>query len=200
MIAAALALGACMAVAPLATADDGIQLRIDWDQLGMALRQGATGFLPRESWRAEAQERYGSASAEPPPWIGTAPRVSLVARDWGVSQLLWGRLSLTDQLRLTHSSRMVVTRVGLANGRIVPFVQLGVGQWRIDTSLVPTLPSDAQAAGQIGGGFELELARDTVIAIEADGTMLYREGRESDTLVAATAHVWGTLLAGRARF
>lgn len=189
---------ACSSVSSVAAADDAVRLRIDWDGLGAILRQGTPGLLPHESWRSEAPERFGATASEPPPWIGVSPRVSLVARDWGVSQVLWGHLSLTDQLRLIRSSRMVVTRVGFADGRIVPFAQMGVGQWRVDTSLLPSLPSDAQPAGQLGGGFELEVMPHAVVALEGDCTMLYHEGREPMSL--AIAHVWGTLLAARARF
>lgn len=185
---------ACSSVSPVAAADDVVRLRIDWDGLGAILRQGTSGLLPH----SEAPERYGVTASEPPAWIGVSPRVSLIARDWGVSQVLWGHLSLTDQLRLIRSSRMVVTRIGFADGRIVPFAQMGVGQWRVDTSLLPSLPSDAQPAGQLGGGFELEVMPHAVVALEGDCTMLYHEGRESMTL--AVAHVWGTLLAARARF
>src|SRR5262249_55104183 len=48
-------------------------------------------------------------------WFGVAPSVTLVARDWGEAYRLAGdRLSLTDALRLSSSTRMVLTRVRLS--------------------------------------------------------------------------------------
>ena len=123
--------------------------------------------------------------------------MALVARDWGVSQVLWGHLAVTDQLRLSRSSRMVVARLRLADGRLSPFAQVGVGQWRVDTTVVPSLPADVELAGQLGGGFELEVSRQVALALEADCTMLYREGREPADI--ASGPLWSTLLAaGRA--
>jgi hypothetical protein len=183
-------------VTSTALADEGLHLRVDWSGLAALLREGTPSVLPRESLRSPTQDR--EAASEQAPWLGLAPRVSLVARDWGSSQVLWGQLSLTDQLRLTRSSRMVVTRVRFANGRIVPFAQVGLGQWRVDTTLLPSLPSDAHTAAQLGGGFELEVAPRASLALEADCTMLDQEGRALDSVAAG--HVWMTMLAGRARF
>jgi hypothetical protein len=121
-----------------------------------------------------------------------------VARDWGVSQVLWGHLALTDQFRLSRSSRMVVTRVRLSDGRLTPFVHVGLGQWRADTSILPSMPGDVELAGQLGGGFELEVAPRTVLALEGDCTGLYRQGH--DALAFSSGQLWSTLLAARARF
>jgi hypothetical protein len=183
-------------VASPARADEGLRLRLDWDGLGALLRQYGSSLGPRETLRAPGPER--DASGEPSPWLGMAPRVSLVARDWGASQLLWGQLSLTDQMRLTRSSRMVVTRVRFANGRLVPFAQVGVGEWRVDSTLMPTLSNASHTAAQLGGGFELEVAPRASLAAEGDCTMLYEEGRALDPL--ASARVWMAMLAARARF
>jgi len=150
-----------------------------------------------ERWRAETVDQ--AHGGVPSSWIGMSPRLALVARDWGVSQLLWGQLAVTDQFRLSRSSRMVMTRVRLADGRLSPFLHVGVGQWRADTSVVAYLSSDVVLAGQLGGGFELEIAPRTVIALQADCTMLYREGR-GDGQTLASGQFWGTLLAARARF
>ena len=185
----------CSMVTSSARADEGLRLRVDWAGLAQLLRGGGPSMLPHESLRPAHDRDTGPEQA---PWLGLAPRVSLVARDWGSSQLLWGQLSLTDQLRLTRSSRMVVTRVRFANGRIVPFAQFGLGQWRVDATLMPTLPSDAHTAAQVGGGFELEIAPHASVALEGDCTMLDQEGRALDSVAAG--HVWMTMLAARARF
>ena len=68
-----------------------------------------------------------------------------------------------------------------------------------DCELVAYLSSDVVLAGQLGGGFELEVAPRTVIALQADCTMLYREGR-GDGQTLASGQLWATLLAARARF
>jgi hypothetical protein len=196
-LAFVLAIAACVASSSVARADEGIALRIDWALLGPLLQQGALTFQPRETQPAP-QERYAGGNPDTSPWLGTSLRVSLVARDWGSSQVLWGHLSLSDQLRLTRSTRMAVSRVRFANGRIVPFGQLGVGEWRVDQTLIPTLPGDAHPAAQLGGGVEIEIAPRAKVALESDCTMLYRESREPETL--AVAHVVSALLAARATF
>jgi hypothetical protein len=93
---------------------------------------------------------------------------------------------------------MVLSRVRLANGRFTPFLQVGVGQWRVDTDLVPYLPRDVEIAEQTGGGFEFALTRNAVIAVEGDYTILYREQHEPQ--MVADARPWVTFVAARARF
>jgi hypothetical protein len=182
----------------VARADDAVRGSVALDPVGLFLHDGTASFLwataPHESWRATE----GVTSAPQLQWVGPTPRVSLVARDWNASQVLWGHLTVTDQMRLSRSSRMVVSRLRLAGGRLAPFAQIGVGQWRVDTSVVATLPTDVELAGQVGAGFELEVAPFAVIALQADCTFFFPEGREPALL--ASGHVWGTLLAARARF
>jgi hypothetical protein len=178
-------------LAPAARADEGLRLSVDWDKLGAVLRQAPGVLLQHEQQHdVEHMER----------WVGLAPRMSLVARDWGASQLLVGNLTLTDQLRLTHSSRMVVSRVRLAEGRLVPFAQLGLGEWRVDRSLVPALPLNQQLAAQAGAGFELTVAPSVAIALEADWTLLWNDDVASQAQTMAHPYLWGSLLAARARF
>lgn len=188
-MAMAVALATSM-VASVASADDPLRASVAWDQLGLVLHQGAASLLPRDAPAAEA--------SAPRPWLGTDPHVSLVARDWGMSQVLWGHLTVTDQLRLSRSSRMGVGRLRLAGGRIAPFVQLGVGQWRVDGRVVAGLPADTELAGQVGAGIEVEVMAHAVLALQGDCTHLFPEGREPET--PAIAHLWSTLLAARARF
>ncbi|HEY3817426.1 MAG TPA: hypothetical protein VGL81_09660 [Polyangiaceae bacterium] len=182
----------------VAAADDGLRFSVDWDKLAVVLHEGAAAFLPHEPLHTETVDQ---AQGKPESFFGTSPRLALVARDWGVSQVLWGHLAVTDQFRLSRSSRMVVTRLRLADGRFAPFVHIGVGQWRADTSVVPTLSNDVDLAGQLGGGFELEVAPQAVVALEADCTVLYREGHDPDALASlASGQLWATVLAARARF
>jgi hypothetical protein len=183
-------------------------LSVDWSKLESVLREGPDAFLPRESPTFDgrvtadpsghAAEGPQAASAAEPKWFGLSPHVSLIARDWGSAQLLLGHLALTDQLRLSRSSRMVVTRVRLADGRFAPFAHVGLGQWRVDTDLMPVLPRDVELATQVGGGFELAFSRRAALAIEADHTILIRERHEPQMI--ATPYVWGAFLAARAVF
>jgi hypothetical protein len=189
--ALATALAAVLALlAPAARADDAPRLALDWGKFGDVLRQAPGALFPHEQRDVEHLER----------WVGLAPRMSLVARDWGGSQLLVGNLTLTDQMRLTHSSRMVVTRVRLAEGRLVPFAQLGLGEWRVDRTLVPALPLNQQLAAQAGAGFELAVAPSVAIALEADWTLLWDDDVSSQPQTMARPYLWGSLLAARARF
>ena len=190
-----MAVGLSLLTTP-ARADEGTRLAVDWEKLGEVL--GDSSSHAREAggaWRTEAQESGPGVEGRD---VGLSPQLSIVARDWGKSQRLLGYLGPTDLLRLSRSSRMVVTRVRLGHGRIAPFAQLGVGQWRVDTSVLATLPSDVEVAAQVGAGFELRLAPGAVLALELDGTTLYREAHEPQ--MVACPRMWGGLVAGRAVF
>ncbi|MBS2013990.1 MAG: hypothetical protein JST00_13960 [Deltaproteobacteria bacterium] len=129
-------------------------------------------------------------------WFGVAPRVSLVARDWGAAFKVAGdRLALVDALRLTSSTRMVMTRVRLSDRRFTPFVQLGLGQWRMDPYLLPLAPRNPEIAAQIGGGFEVALLRNWQIAAETSATVIYRD--DVPPVDAAVPRMWSTTLASR---
>ena len=205
-VAAALAIGLGLA-AHDARADGTPRLSVEWGKLGDVLRQAPGMLLPREHDVEHAEHgEHGerSESGEIPlaerRWVGLAPRISLVARDWGASQLLVGDLTVTDHLRLTRSSRMVVSRIRLAEGRLVPFAQLGVGEWRVDRSLVPALPLNQQLAAQAGAGVELTIAPSFAVALEADWTLLWEDDVASQPQTIARPNLWGSLLAARARF
>jgi hypothetical protein len=135
-------------------------------------------------------------------WFGVAPRVGLVARDWGSAFRLAGdRLSLVDAVRLSASTRMVMTRVRIANperARVVPFIQLGAGQWRTDPNLLPLTPHDTEVAGQLGGGVEVRLASFWQLACESSATMLVRDGRGEGAI--PQTKMWSTSMASRLTF
>lgn len=206
-MAAALAVSLTL-LAPTAQADDSPRLSVDWGKLGEVLRQAPGMLLPREHdvEHVEHPEHGDRADGDIPlaarRLVGLAPRMSLVARDWGASQLLVGNLTVTDQLRLTRSSRMVVSRVRLAEGRLVPFAQLGVGEWRVDRTLVPALPLNQQLAAQAGAGFEFAVAPSFAVAVEADWTLLWDDAIASQPQPQTIGgpNLWGALLAARARF
>jgi hypothetical protein len=135
-------------------------------------------------------------------WFGVAPSVTLVARDWGEAYRLAGdRLSLVDAMRLSSSTRMVMTRVRLSDShlsRITPFAQLGAGQWRTDTTIMPILQRSTEVAAQIGGGVELRLASRWQLACETSATILIRDQREAEAISATK--LWSTTLASRIEF
>jgi hypothetical protein len=186
-------------VATRAHADDpSPRLSIDWGKLADWLSDESSAVFARRGSHGRLEQKVPT----PPPgewkWFGDAPQMSLVAHDWGATQLIAGRLSVADQMRLSRSIRMVVSRVRLGDGRITPFAQLGLGQWRIDTDLLPALPRDVELAAQTGGGFELALAPRARLALEIDYTILYRETHEPQMVTAP--RVLGAFLAARAVF
>jgi hypothetical protein len=190
LAATGLALAALLASLPALAGDP--RLAVDWSRLAAVL------VTPPELLLQTAPLETLDAST-PVPWVGGQPRVSLVARDWAESRRLVGDMSLTDELRPTRSSRMVVSRVRLADGRVAPFAQLGFGEWRVDTTLLPSLPHEHELAAQGGLGFELALAPETVVALEADWTLL-QPGSPSDVLAETHPALWGTYMAVRTRF
>src|SRR5204863_5864175 len=129
--AVALATGAALFATPnTASADERVAL--DWgrviveaDQLA---RQGTDRLFPvTPSTRRPEQPQDNFTQNATNTWFGVAPRMSLVARDWGATHRLFGdRLSVVDAMRLTRSARMVMTRVRLSDTRITPFAQLGL--------------------------------------------------------------------------
>ena len=173
------------------------RLNIDWNKLSDAIRNGAVALFPREHPYERKLVSPGSSQDER--WFGVSPHLSLVARDWGGTQLLLGgHTTVTDLVRLSRSSRMVVSRLRLADGRLAPFAQLGLGQWRLDTDLMPVMPHDTELAAQFGGGFEFRVTRGWDLAIETDYTVLYREQHEPQQVMGP--RMWGTFLATRAHW
>jgi hypothetical protein len=175
------------------------RLHLDWDKFADVVRDGGSSLFPSteiNSVVVNHNPTQGSSTEEK--WIGLSPHVSVVARDWRSTQLLVGQASLTDLIRLMRSTRMVVTRVRFADGRLMPFAQVGFGQWRVDTDLMPSLPINTEVATQFGSGFELRLAPRCLLAVEVDYTVLYRDEHESQS--ASGPRLWGSSLAARALF
>jgi hypothetical protein len=115
---------------------------------------------------------------------------SLVARDWNGSFALVGKDLASDNIRLTRSSRMLVSRVTLGDGKIKPFAHFGVGEWRYDPYLLPLMPRNQEYATQFSGGVAIELFKSTSFVWEADYTVLVRSTREPQNL--PSPHVLGT--------
>jgi hypothetical protein len=130
--------------------------------------------------------------------VAFAPRVSLVARDWGSSFRVAGdRLALVDALRLTTSTRMVLSRVRMNDSRLSPFAQVGLGQWRTDPYLLPLTPRYTELAAQAAAGVEIRIMGTWQVALETTMTMLYREQGSRDM---PAAHMWSTMFASSVSF
>jgi hypothetical protein len=194
------AFAALAALAPSVAKAEQPRLTLDW---GRMLQVGSF-YLARESEPQKFLHPRVPELAHPvdspelgSALFGVAPNVSLVARDWGSAKsLAGGPIALTDAMRVSRSCRMVLSRIRLGVGRVVPFAQLGIGQWRVDQDIVPHLPRSVEVAGQVGGGVELHLVKGIELAVETDLTVLFREGmREPQQVVAP--HLWGTFLAAR---
>ena len=195
--AVAFVFGGVMCAAPYARAeqaDSGRGLRVNW---GRVFEAGAK-WLHGKGTEAAAAPLFKAPSLEAS-WFGKAPRLSVLARDWrGAQELAGGELFLTDLLRLSRSQRMLIGRVRLADGKLIPFAQIGLGQWRVDTDFLPILRPNTEAAGQIGGGFEYRVDATLAFAAETDFTVLYRESHEPEQVVSP--RMWGGWLAARWTF
>lgn len=208
VVACAAAIGVITCAAP-ARADES-RAALDWMtklvQLDQFVRTGSERpVLVLPSPRASDRPVGTSEPYEQNPgnaWFGVAPRVSFVARDWATSLRLAGdRLSLVDAMRLSQSTRMIVTRVRFGDlqvARVTPFAQVGLGQWRTDTNIMPLTPRSTEIAGQAGGGIEIQVSRTWQLAVESSMTALYREQRE-DTSIPQT-RFWSAMFASRLEF
>jgi hypothetical protein len=196
-----LIVGVALSAAPAAHAEPR---GVDWDQLLVRLdryvRTGSENLLPSPQTQVP---RPATISDDPNPqnlgnaWFGVAPRVTLVARDWASSTRLAGdRLSLVETMRLSASTRMVVGRARLSGTRFTPFVQVGLGQWRVDRNHLPLTPHSIEIASQLGTGLELRLTRTWQIAAEATVTTLIRDGSSTSSALPQTM-LWSTFLASR---
>lgn len=198
----------CAALVSTSTAlADESRGTIDWEralvQLDSFARTGAERPAPvvhRTERPVVTSEPYAQNPGNA--WMGVAPRVAFVARDWATAYRLAGdRLSLVDAMRLSQSTRMVVTRVrfgDLGFDRVTPFAQIGLGQWRTDTNLMPLTPRSTEIAGQAGGGIEIQISRTWQMAAEASITGLYREDREA--IGIPQTRLWSCMLASRLEF
>lgn len=106
--------------------------------------------------------------------LGGTVRFALVGRDWSGARSLGGGV-LTDELRPSRSNRMVVGRLRLTGGIFQPYVQLGLGHWRMDNQLMPGRPLLKETAAQLAAGVEVRLSARAAIGVEWAYTTFYRE-------------------------
>ncbi len=169
---------------PEARADERtMPLRTSFVQLALDghawMTTALAGTSSKRSGAAEAERRSADPQAAPPSLV--APQIAVVVRDWRHSLRLAGAASTVfDDVRPSGSDRMVLVRAAVGS-RIAPFVQVGVGQWRLDPVHFPTLPSDAELAAQLGAGVELRLGT-LAVATEAHQTGFYRERRAGEAI------------------
>lgn len=189
-------------VAAVARADE--PRGVDWLRVIVELDRFARTGAERELVQTPHGQVRPHATDDPSPqnlgnaWFGVNPRVSLVARDWASSTRIAGdRLSVVESVRLAASTRMVVGRARLSNTRFTPFLQVGLGQWRVDRRYLPFTPANIEVASQLGTGFELRLTPTWQLAAEASFISLIRDGH-SDTLPQTV--MWSTLVASRLEF
>ena len=97
---------------------------------------------------------------------------------------------------------MALARARFGNGRLVPFVQLGLGEYRIDPDLIPNHMPDTEVATLVGGGFEIHALRERHFgldfAAETNFTEIIRDAREPQNI--PTSRMWNSLVAMRMRF
>lgn len=124
------------------------------------------------------RDKPAESPESPKPLLTPPLRVSMVARDWSGAYSLSGGTMVSDEVRLSRSSRMVLTRVRADLGRIQPYVHTGLGEWRYDPAILTLLPRNQEYAIQLAAGFEYRVAKHARLAVEADYTILCRESRE----------------------
>ncbi len=207
-----LAAGLATSVAGSAKADPGTQ--VNWARLLVELdsvaRSGAS-VLDSPRCSLAGCQTDTNATAAPPErmvavrrrdtgnsWFALTPKFSLVARDWSSAYAVAGeRLALVDALRLTSSTRMVLSRVRVNDSRISPFAQVGLGQWRTDPYLLPLSARYTEVAAQATTGVEVRVVGTWEIGLETAMTMLYREAH--DASMPATK-IWSGTFASRVDF
>jgi hypothetical protein len=187
-----------MFVAGSSAAEGEARLNVDWRNVFERGSEWARAHV-EEQRTQPAQQETTKHSELGTPWFGVAPNVAVVARDWGAARRLdGGRLSIEDAFRLSRSIRMVVSRIRLGEGRVVPFAQIGLGQWRTDPERLPLPMRDTELAAQFGGGVELHLVGPWEMACEYDLTQLYREQHEPQNI--PMTRLWGAFAASRVEF
>lgn len=158
---------------------------------GCQTETNATAARPERGVQFDAEDTASH-------WFGFNPTFSLVARDWGSSFRVAGdRLALIDALRLTSSTRMVLTRVRMTNARVAPFLQVGLGQWRTDPYLLPLTPRYEEIAAQAATGVEIRIVGTWIVGLEQTVTVLHRERGDSNL---PSAHMWSSRFASRVEF
>jgi hypothetical protein len=177
---------------------DPLRLKVDWGKTVVLGQQWLLAGAEAEKASLELRPRPETETEIATPLVGLAPHLSVLGRDWNEAYLFMGRLSTTDVFRLSRSSRMMFTRVRFGDGIIVPFAQVGFGQWRVDTNVLPGWVCDTETAAQLGAGLEFRVGKVYSVALETDYTVLYRDQRDPTNI--PYPRFWGGMAATRMRF
>jgi hypothetical protein len=157
------------------------------------------GHFPAAGPVAQADDGSRAPQLVPSKWFGDTLHFSFVARDWREAYSITdGHPLVFDRVRLVRTSRMAVSRLSLTQGRIVPFAEVSVGQWRLDPDLMPTMPRDTELAAQLAVGFEVRIAPACAVAWNLERTSIYRETHDAQTL--PVTNVTASFAALRAEF
>lgn len=180
---------------PMALNDvGGRQLARGTNDWMAALLAGTSFAEPRRDYDAKSF----ADGITPPPAIDLVPRASVVVRDWRGSMALGGPATVLDDVR-PSSTRTLLVRVasGSRGARVAPFLQAGVGQWRFDPTLFPSLGVKDRVAASVGAGLQVRVA-GLALAAEVQHTALYDD---LDTSLDDMEGAFFTLrFAARARF
>lgn len=183
-LASLLAFVSCGLAPTVARADNPVALALDVGKViesSYAWLEGRGSkqlvVSPRVADKPAATATFTVNGTEKP---ATTPplRLSLVARDWEGAYTVTGGTMVTDELRLSRSSRMAVARARLDMGSFQPYVHAAMGEWRYDPAILPLLPANKEYASQLAVGFQYRVAKHARLAVEADYTLLCRESRE----------------------
>jgi hypothetical protein len=124
---------------------------------------------------------------DPTDILGTQLHVAVVARDWQQAvNLTDGRSLLFDRIRVIRSSRMAVGRVILGGGRILPYAEASIGQWRPDTDVVPWLRGDLEVASQVAFGLQVHVTARCAFAWDVEQTQIFLTSNVPSTHVSAS--------------
>lgn len=178
---------------------DTARVAVDWERL---FERGDAWLRGTPSQDLAPLKVAGPPESAPMPLrkanAAWRPRAQIVLRDWGSALKVTGeKLSMTDLVTLSRSTRMVLGRATFGDGRFVPFIQVGFGQWRVDPALSSLMPYARRMATSAGIGGEVELSSHVSAAFEVNLTTLVREGRTADD--HPEAHLVTSLFALRAR-
>ncbi len=160
-----------------------MRLRVDWSALADSYLQLGAGS---PSPGSDAASHARVVTSESSPWFGSGLKMSILLRDWqGATHLAGGPMAVTDAIRASSASRMLVARVGLGGGRIVPYIHIGAGQWREPAQRLLYAP--VEIAGEAGAGIEARIASWCALAVEYDWTAVYIDDHRSNGIAPQTS-------------
>jgi hypothetical protein len=167
-------------------AEASMRLRVDWASFADTYRTMTAGSA---SHLSDAASTARIVTSEASAWFGSGLTVSILLRDWqGATHLAGGPMAVTDAIRASSASRMLVTRVGLGGGRLLPYLHVGAGQWREPEQRLLFAP--VEVAGEAGGGLEARVAPWCAVAVEYDWTAVYIDDHRNNGIAPQMSGVF----------